>query len=249
MRGFLEDGILLNPLIRRPKYDTMALTGTANITMTSDMPTVLELDGTATAFDVTLPTRALANDGQFRLIMNHSSSTCVITVKDASTTLVTLAQEEIAVCFALNSAGALSTRAWVAFKVTGESNLGAFANLTVSGTANFVGAITGTAITMSGTALFNGAVLIGDNTADLVGFWGVTKTSQPTSASQGVVASTAITAGAVTIITAGYGATNTAQFQSLVDVANSAAVRAAALTTLTNQLRADLVSVGIIKGS
>lgn len=107
-----------------------------------------------------------------------------------------------------------------------------------------------------GTATFNGAVIstagltFGDNTADLLGFWGVTATSQPTSANEAAVASTAFVTATGTISSATpYGLLTTAAVQALIDLANSSAARATALTTLVNQLRADLVSVGIIKGS
>jgi hypothetical protein len=70
------------------------------------------------------------------------------------------------------------------------------------------------------------------------GFWGATPVVQPTATAQSAVATTAITTLATT--------------PTATDIAvavNSLITRVAALVTLENQIRSDLVTVGIIKGS
>lgn len=62
-----------------------------------------------------------------------------------------------------------------------------------------------------------------------VGFYGTTATTQPASASQAAVASTAATS------TNPYGFTTSTQADAIV--------------TLVNQMRSDLVALGLIKGS
>jgi len=70
---------------------------------------------------------------------------------------------------------------------------------------------------------------IGTATSQKLGFWNVTPVAQPTSANQAAVATTAATN------VAPYGFTTAAQADGII--------------TLLNQIRSDLVSVGIIKGS
>lgn len=83
---------------------------------------------------------------------------------------------------------------------------------------------------------------VGRAAADKVGFFGTTPADQPASASQAAVATTAITTAAITTTTNAYGYATTTQ-------ANNIAVIADANRTLLNQLRTDLVELGIIKGS
>lgn len=70
---------------------------------------------------------------------------------------------------------------------------------------------------------------VGTAATQMLGFFGATPVSQPTSANEAAVATTAPTN------TSPYGYTTSAQ--------------AAAIVTLVNQLRSDLVSLGLIKGS
>ena len=63
---------------------------------------------------------------------------------------------------------------------------------------------------------------------------------QPTSASQAAVATTAVTTASTTTSPAGYATTTQA---------NNIAVQVAALVVVCNQLRTDLVALGLIKGS
>ena len=71
---------------------------------------------------------------------------------------------------------------------------------------------------------------IGTTSAELIGFWGVSPTAQPTSASQAAVT----TEVAQTIAGSNFGYTS---------------AQANGIITLLNRLRADLVTTGIIKGS
>lgn len=78
----------------------------------------------------------------------------------------------------------------------------------------------------------------GQSATEKIGFWGVTPVVQPTNASQSAVATTAIT----TLVT-------TPTATDIATAVNSLITRVAALTTLANQVRSDLVTVGAIKGS
>ena len=88
-------------------------------------------------------------------------------------------------------------------------------------------------------------------TSEKVAFYGSTPVIQPSSASQGAVTATLVTAMATTAATTssanGY-ATNT-QADAIPVKINQAVVDIAAVTVLVNQLRAELVTLGIIAGS
>lgn len=71
---------------------------------------------------------------------------------------------------------------------------------------------------------------LGQSDTDLVGFYGVTAVVQPSSASQA-----AVTTAASTAITLAFGYATSTQADGIV--------------TLVNQLRSDLVTLGLIKGS
>lgn len=75
--------------------------------------------------------------------------------------------------------------------------------------------------------------VLGQASTTKVGLWGVTPVVQPSSASQAAVTATAL--GTIDFTSATEAATVVAQVNSL--------------TTLVNKLRADLVTVGAIKGS
>lgn len=80
----------------------------------------------------------------------------------------------------------------------------------------------------------------GASTTEKISFYGVTTVVQPSSASQAAVATTTLTTASTTTSPAGYATTTQA---------NDVATVAAACRTLVNQLRSDLVSLGLIKGS
>ena len=86
-------------------------------------------------------------------------------------------------------------------------------------------------------------------TTSYVGFWGATPVVQPTSTSQSAVSTASITAVATTPVTGTYGFVTSAIGNALIVAMNDTVTRAAVLTTLVNQLRSDLVTTGIIKGS
>lgn len=73
-------------------------------------------------------------------------------------------------------------------------------------------------------------------------FYGASPIAQPSGSKQAAVATTAITTAAITTTTNAYGYATTTQ-------ANNIAVIADACRTLVNQLRSDLVTLGLIKGS
>lgn len=75
----------------------------------------------------------------------------------------------------------------------------------------------------------DGTILGQSATSSKIAFWGATPVVQPTSASQAAVATDAATTGAAT-----YGFTS---------------AQANGIVRLLNQIRADLVTVGLIKGS
>lgn len=78
----------------------------------------------------------------------------------------------------------------------------------------------------------------GQSLSDKVGFWGVTPVVQPLATAQSAVATTAIT----TLVT-------TPASTDIAVAVNSLIARVAAIVTLDNQIRSDLVTVGLIKGS
>lgn len=79
---------------------------------------------------------------------------------------------------------------------------------------------------------------VGQSASDKVGYWGATPVAQPSATAQSAVATTTIDTVGSTTLTA-------ADLTTL----NSIQARVVALTTLTNQLRSDLVTTGLIKGS
>lgn len=79
---------------------------------------------------------------------------------------------------------------------------------------------------------------LGQSTADLVGFYGATPVDQPAATAQSAVATTALTTITDIVTTA-----------SVTGAFNSVVARVSAVVTLVNQLRTDLIEVGVIKGS
>ena len=79
---------------------------------------------------------------------------------------------------------------------------------------------------------------IGQTASSKVGFYGATPVVRPSGTNQSAVATTAIT----TLAT-------TPTFTDIAVAVNSLISRVAAHTTLVNQLRSDLVTIGLLKGS
>lgn len=73
-------------------------------------------------------------------------------------------------------------------------------------------------------------------------FYGASPIAQPSGSAQAAVATTAITTAAITTTTNAYGFATTTQANNLTAVV-------AATRTLVNQLRTDLITLGLIKGS
>jgi hypothetical protein len=84
----------------------------------------------------------------------------------------------------------------------------------------------------------SGGTVLGQSTSDLVGFWGVTPVDQPAATNQFAVTSAALTTITDIVTTA-----------SMTGAINAAVARVNSLSLFAYQLRADLVEIGIIKGS
>ena len=80
--------------------------------------------------------------------------------------------------------------------------------------------------------------LIGASVTEKFAFWGKTPVIQPTATAQSAMSTTAVT----TLVT-------TPTATDIATVVNAVIARQEAVVTLVNRLRADLVTVGIIKGS
>lgn len=94
-------------------------------------------------------------------------------------------------------------------------------------------------------------VCVGTSATEKVSFYGNTPVVQPSSASQAAVTATAVTAVSTTatITTAAHGFATGTQADALVARVAQLQVDSAAQTTLVNQLRAELVELGLVKGS
>lgn len=92
---------------------------------------------------------------------------------------------------------------------------------------------------------------LGASTSEKISFYGVTPVAQLSATAQSAVATTAITTVVTTAATSTspYGFATAAQADAIVAAVNSLISRGSANTTLVNQIRADLVTVGLIKGS
>ncbi len=91
----------------------------------------------------------------------------------------------------------------------------------------------------------------GQAAADKGAFFGATPVVQPTSGSQGVVTATAVTAvnTTATITTAAHGFTTGTFGDAVVKRVSQMQVDVAAAIVLTNQLRSELVTLGLISGA
>jgi len=96
-----------------------------------------------------------------------------------------------------------------------------------------------------------GGLRFGHTATTKVAFFGATPVVQPASVSQGVVTATAVTAvnTTATITTAAHGFATGTQGDALVTRVAQLQVDSAATTVLVNQLRAELVTLGLISGA
>jgi len=94
----LEDTKLYDPMVCMGlKIRSLVQTIAAAFTIDRDMPTLISLDATATARDVTLPT---AEEGLTFLINNMSTGEAALTIKNpATTTIGDLLQGEMGIAF------------------------------------------------------------------------------------------------------------------------------------------------------
>lgn len=92
--------------------------------------------------------------------------------------------------------------------------------------------------------------MLGQSATDLEGFFGATPIVQPTSASQAVVAAVTDSSGGTGAYTNGIAAlTGTYNSTILANAIATLVLQGNANKVLVNQLRSDLVSLGLIKGS
>ncbi len=105
-------------------------------------------------------------------------------------------------------------------------------------------------------------VKVGQSVTDLVGFWGVSPADQPASGSQAAVSTTTSSAASTTTITTASTTTSPAGYATTTQANDVAAIVGELRTgyniirtlnyqygVFINQLRTDLVEIGIIKGS
>lgn len=102
----------------------------------------------------------------------------------------------------------------------------------------------------------DGAMVGAQATTDKIGFWGTTPVVQPTSASQGSVTATATTAMSTTLTLSAsntgagvFGFSSSSVGKEIVKSVSEQQVDLAALIVLANQMRTELVAIGLIKGS
>ena len=141
MRPNIEDGVALGLDIRgKLKITGNPTTLGGNVTIANGHPSFLQYDAGGSSRNVTLPTRALANDFQVWLISNISTAGENLVVKDAAAaTLITIPSSGMGLVIASGTAEAPETRGWASVVLGGE-DLAIADDLAVTGDA----AITGT---------------------------------------------------------------------------------------------------------
>jgi len=155
-RARLDDAVLDSVTIRRNlKFQADAATLGGHVTVLDNSGIVNAYDCGGSSRNVTLPTRAAANDGVVRVYINLSTAGETLTIKEASTTLVVVNPGSMAIAIATGTVEAPGTRAWAAYLVGGE-DLAIADDLSVTGD-----------LTVAGNAS------LGDATTDMVGFFGV----------------------------------------------------------------------------
>lgn len=197
-------------------------------TVAAGMPPLISLDPGGSSRNVVLPTESLGL--QFIISNCASAAGEVLTLKasNGTTTVCTLDQNESAWVFCRTAND--GTTEWIAISPVGLGDTLSIGTLTVTSSAQ-----------------------IGDAASDTVGFFGKTPAAQPASASQAAVTATAVTALATTAPTkttgATYGYKTTTQAKAITARVNQAVVDIGHLTTLVDELRANLVTLGLVKGA
>lgn len=174
MRGRFDDLVADVATIRRAlklQEDHKTLGG--NVTLADDDGVIWAADAGGSSRNVTLPARALANDGVVRLLVNLSTAGENFVVKNsAASTILTLPSGGVALVIATGTAEDPATRAWIAVPIGGE-DLALADDLAITGD-----------LTVTGNTALNGNNDIGNAAADTLGFYGATKVSQRASSVQ-----------------------------------------------------------------
>jgi hypothetical protein len=108
--------------------------------------------------------------------------------------------------------------------------------------------------TFSGTVTFTGSIQAGDDAAVTIGFYGATPVAQPASASQAAYTITAVTAIGTTTLSAAntsavFAFASSTAGNALVTRVDQMQVDMVAVGVLLNQIRSELVTLGLLKGS
>ena len=168
-----------------------------NVTVTDDFPVVLSYDAGGSSRNVTMPTRALANDNTIRLVVNLSTAGENLTLKDAAaTTILTLPSGGVALVIAGGTAEAPGTRGWTAVPIGGE-DLALADDLAITGD-----------LAVTGNTTLNGNANVGNAAADTVGFYDGTGITQRASSNQ---------ASTNAAVSASFGATQLAILQEIMN--------------------------------
>ena len=166
-RARFDDLVADGATIRRNlKFQADAQTLGAAVTITDNSGIVNAYDCGGSNRNVTLPTRAAANDGVVRIFINLSTAGETLTIKEGSTTLVIVNPSSMGIAIATGTVEAPGTRAWQAFLVGGE-DLAIADDLAVTGD-----------LTVTGATALNGVVAAGNAVSDGLAFYGTTTITQ-----------------------------------------------------------------------
>lgn len=198
MRGRYDDLIADGATIRRYlKLQSEAKTLGGAVTMTNDDGVLQAFDAGGSSRNVTLPVRALVNDGIVRLFANLSTAGENLVIKDAAaSTILTVPSGGIGLVVATGTAEAPETRGWAVAQLGGED----------FSTADDVAV--GGDLAVTGATTLNGNANVGNAAADLVGFYAGTGISQRASSNQ---------ASTNAAVSASFGATQLAILQEIMN--------------------------------
>jgi hypothetical protein len=179
-RGRFDDSIHDGTTLQRYlKVNGPTKTLGAALTLANDDGVFHQYDAGGSSRNVTLPARALANDGAVRIITNLSTAGENLVIKNSGgTTLLTLGSGSTALVMASGTLEAPETRAWVAIQIGGE-DLAIVDDLSVAGDLAVTGntALTGSVLASAG-GKFAATTSIG------ISFYGTTTVSQRASSAQ-----------------------------------------------------------------
>ena len=117
-----------------------------------------------------------------------------------------------------------------------------------------IGATTPAAGTFTNLTTTGSTNKIGNAATDTIGFYGITPVAQRAGAAQDAVSTSTITNVSATGIAASAGGAafafvSSTQFNTVIDALSMLVPRVSTLITLTNELRAALVAIGVITGA